>query len=407
MLRNLVLVGLLLLTAAGVNAKLIVFGGVTDNAVTSFPDTVFTGLGIWNGASAIYSSDSFAIYPNNFGTFDQFYAWTRTNHLKFIWYGGFIGAYGGSFGPPDAATYNAFLRAVAARAPGIEYINYCNEGVAHGGAHAGEPFANAYGGAGTTGVDWIINLGRAVRAAFPHAKIGINDFEIESSGNDLAYGCYGCSASLIAQTLPKLRALRSAGVLDFIGLEGYSMETSSDPNIISALNQLGAIAPVIYTEFSPYANNGSGIQPATVMAGWQRLLPELAANPNCIGIFGPWDYRWSMTQGGGIQGSQFFIDDRVSPPVNEPVVAWLKGVVPSLVGPPSPTPTPTPSATPTPTPSPSPVSTPTPAPTPSPTPTPSPSPVPAPTPTPTPAPTYKKWESLLNAWIDANPPKAD
>jgi len=326
---------------AGPNGKLTFLGGVTDSAVNQWPDTVFTGLGIWNQASFIYSDNAWAVMTGptsyNWTNFDAHYSWTRANHLKELWYTGFAAAVSGSWpanlGDSQAQFVNdfkTFLSLAAARAPNIEYINYCNEGLLHSDASGW--MQQAFGGAGYTGYDWIINIGKAVRQYFPKAKIGINDFEFESAGNDLAYGNYGGDPTQLSTILPILSILKNAGVLDWVGMEGYSMETSSNANILGALNAVGAYAPVIYTEFSPYANAGPSIPDSTVAAAWANLLPLIAGNQYSLGITGPWGYLWSNTQNGGIGGSQWILDNRNNPSSATATIRWLQANAAQYVG---------------------------------------------------------------------------
>jgi GH35 family endo-1,4-beta-xylanase len=347
---------------AGPNGKLSFFGGVTDPNVNAFPDTIFTSLGIYNQATAIYSDLQYAMQtgPNSFNwsSFDAMTSFCVSNNLKRTWYGMFAAAVtqpwldgNGLSGQALVTACTNFVAAAAARSPDIPYINFCNEGILH--SDASGTMQQAFGGAGATGYNWIINIGKLFRQYFPNARLGVNDYNFESAGNDLPYsdnGSYGNDVTQLPKMLNAIRILKQAGVIDWVGMEAYSLETVSSANLTSAFNQIGALGVnIILTEFSPDAYVGPGADPNKVSADWQRLFPLCYGNQYVIGVTGPWDYRWSNTQNGGIGGSQFFVDDRTNPYTIEPVVNYLRGIVPSVVNGPSPDPRPTPVPAPTPT----------------------------------------------------------
>lgn len=382
------------------SATLVFFSGTTDPlSDPPWPDQLMLSLGIYNGAHCIWSatppSEQTGINSFNFSSTDAFHQYCLANHLVESLTGAYIAGESENWASGMSSTQivqavTNWLAALSNRLGGTTlYINYANEAILHHDANSG-PYSIAFGGSGATGYDWLINLGKLVRQYFPGARLGVNDFNWESAGNDLPYG----GPSQLNQWLAAVKILKDAGVVDWVGAEGYSLESVSSNNLTSAINQVGSLGvKIIFTEFSPDAYQGPNVDPAKVAQDWERLFPLLYTNQNVEAVIGPWDYRWSNTQNGGVGGSQFIVDDRTNPPTLEPTVAYLQGVIAAALGAqPSPTPTPTasPSATPSPTPSPS--STPTPSPTPTATPTPiaSPSatpPIPAPTPSqPTPTP---------------------
>jgi hypothetical protein len=100
-----ILVVLLTLASASISqAKLEFFGGATDPGLYagefpfSWPDTLFTGLGLYSGATCIDSTAQYQIQTGvnafngasgkGWGPLITFYNWTRQNNLKFVWYGG-------------------------------------------------------------------------------------------------------------------------------------------------------------------------------------------------------------------------------------------------------------------------------------------------------------------------------
>jgi hypothetical protein len=217
--------------------------------------------------------------------------------------------------------FDNFVGTAARMFPNIEYINFANEPM-HG--RPSGHVESALGGAGGTGYDWIIGIGQLYRRYFPKAKLGINDFRIESVANDLPYDHYGTEQTMLPQFLEMVKALKAAGVIDWVGLESYSLETVSSENFTAALNQIGALGvTIILTEFSPDAFTVAS--PSKVLSDWQRLLPLAVANQYVIGITGPWTFRKSVKYPGA-SGSQALVDDTVSPAQGSPTLSWLKSL---------------------------------------------------------------------------------
>jgi endo-1,4-beta-xylanase len=337
------LVLLLTLASASISqANLQFFGGVTDPGIFegeftyTWPDRSFTRLGFYSGATCTDSTSQYQI-QTGVNTFNGstgkgwtpltiFYNWTRQNHLKFMWYGGYAASINGIWpanigitGSAVVTAFDNFARTAARMYPNIEYINFANEPM-HGGPSGN--VQNAFGGAGASGYDWIIAIGKIYRQYFPNAKLGINDFQMESVANDLPYDHYGTEQTMLPQFLEMVEALKAAGVIDWVGLESYSLETVPSANFTAALNQIGALGvKIILTEFSPDAYTVAS--PSKVLSDWQRLLPLAVANQYVIGVTGPWTFRKSVKYAGA-SGSQALVDDTVTPAQDSLTVTWLK-----------------------------------------------------------------------------------
>jgi endo-1,4-beta-xylanase len=336
---------------AGPNSKLQFFGGVTDPSLYpgqypfSWPDTLFTRAP-YNQAVCQDSASEYQIQsgvnefdgPTHLGwkPLDEFYYWTRAHHFTFNWYGGFMAAttdkWGDSrfSGPTWVQAFTNWVATAASRYPDIEYITVANEVLHVNVSNSG--FAQAFGGTGTTGWDWVVNVAKLFRQYFPQAKLGINDFQVESASNDLPYGSSG--RTNLPAYLQLIRVLKEAGLIDWVGLQSYSLETVSSSNFASALNQLGALGvSIILTEFSPDAYAGAGVDPNKVLTDWQRLLPLAINNRYVIGVTGPWTFRKSNN--GSVPGSQWIVDDTVNPSSNtgtdSPTMTWLKGYIPGVL----------------------------------------------------------------------------
>ena len=337
-----------------VEAKILFFGNATDPGLGLptghpngypfvWPDTLYVSEGIFNEATCLDSDHEYQIQTgvNQFNgvlgegwqPLDKFYAWTRKHRYYYLWYGGFMAGPGNGPGTRSKEAFINWVTAAAGRAPGIEYINFANEPIHAGSAH---PFARQWGGAGSTGYDWLINIGKLFRAKFPNAQLGINDFQQESSVDDLPYGP-GQNKTQLPQFLRMVKVLKDAGVIDWVGLEGYSLETVPSEHLSSALNQISQLGvKVIFTEFSPNAYTANK---STQLANWQRLMSVILQNPAVIGVSGPWSFRKSAN--GGVSGSQWIVDDSANPASNQgvdnPTMTWLKTFIPSVVGKPDPT----------------------------------------------------------------------
>ena len=338
-MKKLLVLFLTLASASLSHANLKFFGGVTDPGIYpgqypfSWPDTLFTQEP-YNQATCQDSTLEYQIQsdvnafdgPTNlgWGPLDEFYSWTRSHNFIMTWYGGYGASVtdkwgDGRFSGKWVQAFTNWVSSAARHCPGVEYINFANEPM-HGRPNGA--FAQAFGGAGDTGYDWIINVGKLFRKYFPHSQLGINDFQMESTANDLPYGSNnGTGQTMLPQFLEMVKALRAAGVVDWVGLEAYSLETVSSAHLTAALNQIGELGvKIIFTEFSPDAYEVA--DPSKVLSDWQRLLPLVVTNRYVIGVTGPWTFRKS--DNGGVTGSQWIVDDTVIPARDSLTMTWLK-----------------------------------------------------------------------------------
>jgi endo-1,4-beta-xylanase len=252
-----------------------------------------------------------------------------------------------------------FLQGIANAMPNIDQIEVYNEPI-----HT-SPSANIYnalGGGGSTGWDWLIQAFHIVRSIFPNSKLGVNEWAVEVQG-DSARGGY----------IDLLQKLKNAGVLDWVGLEGYFgngfPDRPSTAALSSGIDDLAAQVPgvpIYFTEVS-FQDGDANAQ----LQGYQQIIPAMMNNIN-------------------VQGVAIYNPDYEGAPFGSPAMNWLIANIPlpfAAGAGPTPTPSPSPSPSPgaTPTPSPSPTATPSPSPNPSASPSPSSSPSPSPVATPTPS----------------------
>ena len=329
-----------------------------SGGVFNLPSSTLSGY-INNPNNTFTQPSSDAIYAMilNISTFnwtalDNAMGLCRANHLHFIWYCGFqqwaegqnFPANYGITGASVKTMFTNLISQAAARYPDLAtycIFNYENEGLFSNGSGNWE---SAFGGAGSTGVDWIINTGKVIRQYVPNAQIGINDYKYE-----VPEGVYmsAYNQSSIANTaLARIPALVSAGVLDWIGMEGYGLEDQTSANLTAGLNNVGSKGvKVIYTEFSPgsywwfwlagtssdpaqnanatWSDGGTspgGSHQSNQIAAWKRLFTLLSSNPNCIGITGPW-------VGTPAGGAPIF-----SGGSDTPTMTWIKSYIPTILG---------------------------------------------------------------------------
>ena len=313
------------------------FGGINDPLIVPFPDPLMFGagdVGIYDAANTNYSDLQYAIQTDidsfNWASFDAMSNLCHANSLTRMWYGGYMGVaqnkWLGNFPSwTDAQIVQAttnFVAAAAARDSSIAYINICNEGVLDPTGYGGR-FQGAFGGAGASGYDWVIAMAKIWRQYFPNAKLGYNDFGIETIGATDPRGIAVRNPQFVEAT----KALLAAGAIDWVGFEGYDLQQIATPDLSGALNAIGATgASVIMTEFSPDAYQQ--VSPQTVLSDWQRVLPIYWESPYTLGVLGPWGWRKSWSSWTG--GTGWFVDDSVSPPVQEPVIAWLQSYLQNI-----------------------------------------------------------------------------
>jgi GH35 family endo-1,4-beta-xylanase len=333
-------------------ANMIFFGGINDPNIGPFPDPLMWGprsLGLYNLANTNYSDLQYAIQTDlnsfNWTSFDALTTLVAQRGLQRIWYGGYMGAvtnkWLGNFpawtGTQIVQATTNFFATAAARTQNIQYINLCNEGILDPSGR----FQQAWGGAGVTGYDWYINFYRMAKQYFPNAKIGFNDFGIETAGASDPRGLAVRNPEFVVAT----KVLVANNAIDWVGFEGYDLQQISTTDLTNALNNIGECGVhVIMTEFTP--DGYQVVSPSKVLADWQRVFPIYYNSPYVWGVIGPWGWRRSWNWLGETTG--WFIDDSVNPPSIEPVVPWLQSILASIIGGGNPSPVSTPTPTPSP-----------------------------------------------------------
>lgn len=126
-----------------------------------------------------------------------------------------------------------WIKLFCERYPDTDYIDVVNEPL-----HAVPSYAEALGGKGTTGWDWIIWSFETARTYCPNAKLVLNDYNILS--NDSATTAY----------IDIIHLLKSRGLIDIVGEQGHFLETTPSAAIRRNLDRLAATGlPIHITEY--------------------------------------------------------------------------------------------------------------------------------------------------------------
>jgi endo-1,4-beta-xylanase len=214
-----------------------------------------------------------------------------------------------------------WIKQAGARYSGAQMVDVVNEPL-----HTTPPYANAIGGSGSTGWDWIVWSFEQARVAFPNSKLLINEYGIISDPN------------AASRYISIINILKNRGLVDGIGIQChyFNMDTVSTSTMRSVLSSLAATGLPIYVSELDMTGDD-----ATQKARYQEKFPVLWENSAVAGIT-----LWGYIEGQTWASGTHLI---TSSGVERPALQWLRQYLSSI---PTPTPTPTTTLTPTPTPTP-------------------------------------------------------
>lgn len=164
-----------------------------------------------------------------------------------------------------------WFAAVAARYPDLAYVQVVNEPL-----HHLPGYANALGGTGASGWQWVIEAFQLARHYFPHARLLINDYSII---NDPA---------ATRRYLGLVHLLQRQHLIDGIGLQAHAFSTHGVPLTLlrSDLGQLATAGlPIYITELDI-----DGPTDAEQLAEYRRVFPLFWQDPAVRGIT-LWGFR--------------------------------------------------------------------------------------------------------------------
>ena len=180
-----------------------------------------------------------------------------------------------------------WFAAVAERYPDIDQIEVVNEPLhdpPSSPGNGGGNYAEALGGAGATGWDWIITSFRMAREYFPTSQLLLNDYSIINTPADVIR--YKEIVSL----------LQADGLIDGVGEQGHAFSTTGDTAVMAeSLDSLAELGlPLYITELDI-----DGPTDEVQLAQFQRLFPLFWEHPAVAGVT-IWGYlpgHWRTTQG--------------------------------------------------------------------------------------------------------------
>ncbi|WP_207431425.1 endo-1,4-beta-xylanase [Sabulibacter ruber] len=163
----------------------------------------------------------------------------------------------------QAAELEEWFQLFSQRYPNTQLIDVVNEPL-----HVIPSFANAIGGTGATGWDWVIWSFQKARQYFPNAKLILNDYSI--LGNTTNTTNY----------LKIINLLKARNLIDGIGVQGHGLEYAQSTKITSSLNSLQQTGvPIYVTELDlEHADD------ATQLSMYQRVFPLLYEHPGVTAV---------------------------------------------------------------------------------------------------------------------------
>jgi endo-1,4-beta-xylanase len=191
--------------------------------------------------------------------------------------------------PPDEQLeeIEEWYAAVAERYPDIDQIEVVNEPLHDpptSPGNGGGNYAEALGGAGATGWDWIITSFRMARQYFPTSQLLLNDYSIINNPDD------------VIRYKEIVALLQADGLIDGVGEQGHAFSTGGDVAVMAeSLDSLAELGlPLYITELDI-----DGPTDEVQLADFQRLFPLFWEHPAVAGVT-IWGYlpgHWRTTQG--------------------------------------------------------------------------------------------------------------
>lgn len=214
--------------------------------------------------------------------------------------------------PPEEqrAEIEEWFAAVAARYPGIDFVEVVNEPLNdppskddEGGGH----YIDALGGDGASGWDWILESFRLARTHFPDSKLMLNEYSVTNSED------------ATRRYLEIVRLLQAENLIDVIGVQGHAFSTTEETAMDvhrANLDALGATGlPVHVTEFDM-----DGVDDAVQLQGYQRVFPVFWEHPAVQGMT-LWGFRRGLWR--DEQGAYLIREDGTE----RPALEWLRAYV--------------------------------------------------------------------------------
>lgn len=187
-----------------------------------------------------------------------------------------------------------WMAALADRYANIAFIDVVNEPL-----HETPSYAEALGGAGATGYDWVLSVFELARGYFPESELHLNDYHIV------------VLEQFTAQYLDVIDLLQAQGLIDGIGIQGHFLERAEADVVAANLAQLAATGlPIHVTEFD--INLEDDVRHANV---YKDMFTTLWENPSVLGIT-----NWGFREGAMWQANAYLLNSDGTP---RPALDWM------------------------------------------------------------------------------------
>lgn len=201
------------------------------------------------------------------------------------------------------AEVEEWIKSYCERYPDTDFIDVVNEPL-----HAPPAYAQALGGAGTTGWDWVIWSFEKARQYCPNAKLILNDYNIIN--NDYA----------TTQYLQIINLLKTRNLIDGIGEQGHFFETTPLSTLTTNLNKLYATGLPIY--ISEYDVNLA--DDTEQLNKYKEQFHFFWTHPGVQGIT-----LWGYRQGEIWRTNAYLVRSNGTA---RPALTWLQSYVPGAAG---------------------------------------------------------------------------
>jgi endo-1,4-beta-xylanase len=174
--------------------------------------------------------------------------------------------------------------AIAERYPDIDFLEVVNEPLHDPPRKRDESdvgsgnYIEALGGAGETGWDWVLNSFRMARHYFPGTPLVLNEYSVTNRRESAE------------RYLGLIRLLQRENLIDIIGIQGHSFETTVASEITRAnLDLLASTGlPIQVTEFDV-----DGTSDEQHLSEYRRIFPLFWEHPSVMGVT-LWGWRPGM-----------------------------------------------------------------------------------------------------------------
>ncbi|MGF1478084.1 MAG: endo-1,4-beta-xylanase [Cyanophyceae cyanobacterium] len=173
--------------------------------------------------------------------------------------------------PPSEqkAEFEEWIQAFMTRYPDTAIIEVVNEALV-------EPpfYAEALGGSGETGFDWVIEAFRIARKQAPHAQLLINEINVLKSNQRTT------------KYIALIELLKERGLVDGVGVQGHFLTKNDRERVSTNLDRITDIGLDVYiTELDI-----RGPSEQAQLESYQAIFPLFWENPHVKGIT-LWGYR--------------------------------------------------------------------------------------------------------------------